>query len=84
MISPDGDYKVVRIGNTLSEGDVPQFAVPAGYWFASEVAEENSFSLLGCTVSPGFDFDDFVMPARAQLNTQFPHLEDIITKLTHS
>ncbi|MCW5520493.1 cupin domain-containing protein [Aureitalea sp. L0-47] len=84
MISPDGEYKVVRIGNALSEGDVPQITVPAGYWFASEVAEENSFSLLGCTVSPGFDFDDFVMPDRAQLITQFPHLEDIITKLTHS
>jgi hypothetical protein len=84
MIAPDGRYSVIKIGNTLSEGELPQFTVPAGYWFASEVDEENSFSLLGCTVSPGFDFDDFEMPPRAQLIKQFPHLEDIITKLTHS
>ena len=83
MISPEGSYSVVKIGKNISEGDVPQFTVPAGFWFASEVAEENNFSLLGCTVSPGFDFDDFEMPPRAQLIALFPHLEGIITKLTH-
>ncbi len=84
MISPEGDYKRVRIGKNLSEGEHPQFTVPAGYWFASEVAENDSFSLLGCTVSPGFDFDDFEMPDRAELSKRFPHLADIIGKLTHS
>ncbi len=81
-ISPEGEYKKIAIGNNLAEGEVPQFTVPGGYWFGAEVKEGGAFSLLGCTVAPGFDFDDFEMPPRDTLLQLFPQHETIIHKLT--
>lgn len=83
IISPDGDYSSQLIGRNFEAEQVPQFMVPAGYYFASEVALPDSFSLAGCTVAPGFDFADFELPSRVELVKQFPGHEDIITRLTH-
>ena len=84
MISPEGKYSSVHIGNDLDADEVPQFTVPGGYWFASEVLKKASFSLLGCTVAPGFDFEDFEMPSRKELEHLFPQHKEVITKLTHT
>ncbi|MGG8497053.1 cupin domain-containing protein [Tenacibaculum sp. TC6] len=83
MISPDGIYSLVNIGNKIEDNEIPQFIVPAGYWFAAEVLSPNSYSFVGCTVSPGFDFNDFVLPERKVLIALFPTHSEIITKLTH-
>lgn len=82
VISPDGEYSETIIGNDIEKGEHPQFVVPAGYWFASNVKNENDFSLVGCTVSPGFDFKDFELAVRGELINKFPAHEQIITKLT--
>ncbi len=59
MIEPNGEYKKVKLGLNLAEGESPQYLVPKNTIFGSTVLEENSFSLVGCMVAPGFDFDDF-------------------------
>ena len=82
MISPDGHYSVKKIGSNIDQGEVPQFTVPGGFWFASEVTENGTYCLMGCTVSPGFDFDDFEMPERDYLWSAFPQHKTIISKLT--
>lgn len=82
MISPDGDNSKVNIGNNLNNNEVLQFVVPATYWFAAEVTDNNSYALAGCTVSPGFDFRDFEMPNRETLLALFPQHSIVITKLT--
>lgn len=84
MISPKGTYSFVHIGLNFEQNEVPQFVVPAGYWFAAEVLDENAFAFMGCTVAPGFDFNDFVLPKRKELIAQFPMHSELITKLTHS
>ncbi|MFT5021060.1 MAG: putative cupin superfamily sugar epimerase, partial [Polaribacter sp.] len=43
-----------------------------------------SWCLVGCTVSPGFDFEDFEMPRRKLLLEQYPDHSDVITKLTRA
>ncbi|MBT4414299.1 MAG: hypothetical protein HOC83_09455, partial [Polaribacter sp.] len=53
------------------------------YYFAAEVLEKNSFSFTGCTVSPGFDFRDFVLPSCKELSKKFPKHKKIIKQLTH-
>lgn len=83
MISKSGIHTVQHIGSDLENGELPQFVVPGGNWFASEVIRENSYSLVGCTVSPGFTFEDFELKSRKELITLFPENEEIITKLTH-
>lgn len=82
IITPEGAYSLIKIGRNFSQGEVPQYYVPGGYWFASEVAEGGEFSLAGCTVSPGFDFADFELPSREKMTTLFPQHREIIERLT--
>jgi predicted cupin superfamily sugar epimerase len=82
MIDKDGVYHKQLIGNKFHENQVPQFVVPRGAWFASSVEEDGEYSLVGCTVSPGFDFDDFELADRASLINEHPIHKKIITKLT--
>jgi len=81
LISPEGDYSTVIIGRELENGQVPQFVVPGGYWFGATV--ENEYSLVGCTVSPGFDFMDFELAKREELMSVYPEHSEVIKRLTH-
>jgi predicted cupin superfamily sugar epimerase len=82
MISPDGTYQMQKIGNELDKGERPQYLVPAHTWFAAEVVSMDAFALVGCTVSPGFDFKDFQLANRTELQKQFPQHKSMIKKLT--
>lgn len=83
MISTKGEYSFVIIGNNLKKGQIPQFTVNGGDWFAAEVIDQNSFSFVGCTVAPGFDFKDFELPTAGRLISQFPQHTEIINSLTY-
>ena len=50
---------IVRLGKALETGCVMQYVVPAGCWFGARVADGGAFTLVGCQVTPGFDFRDF-------------------------
>lgn len=80
QISPTGEYHTVLIGNNFENGEVPQYVVPAGYWFGATV--HDGYALVGCTVSPGFDFMDFELAKREDLLSLFPEHDLIICKLT--
>lgn len=82
VIDPEGNYSVTRVGTDYEKGQIPQFVVPGGSWFASEVEENCEFAFVGCTVAPGFDFDDFELPDREKLVRLFPQHREIITRLT--
>jgi predicted cupin superfamily sugar epimerase len=82
MISLTGEYSKVLIGNDFSKNETPQFVVPAQYWFAAEIETPKAYALVGCTVAPGFDFEDFELAERQQLQKTFPEHSDIIKKLT--
>ncbi len=82
IISANGSYRHVRIGNDILNGEHPQFIVKAGDWFASEVVDPDSYALAGCTVAPGFDFADFEMAQRDALSAAFPTHREIIARLT--
>jgi uncharacterized protein len=81
IIDGDGAYHCIRMGKNLEAGDVLQYVVPATSWFASEPAHDSSFSLAGCTVSPGFDFEDFEMADKNKLSSLFPYHRPIIDRL---
>lgn len=83
IISKLGIHRDHVIGRDLDKGEVPQFIVPGGCWFAAEVINNNTYSLVGCTVSPGFSFKDFELKTRRELVSLFPHNEEIIARLTH-
>ena len=81
-IDEDGVLVTTLIGNDIAAGAVPQYVVKAGNWFASRVLGQQGFVLTGCTVSPGFDFQDFEMADREELVKQYPVHREAIVSLT--
>jgi hypothetical protein len=75
-----GTHVVSTLGRRLGIGERPQCVVPAGVWQAA--LPLGRFALCGCTVAPGFDFEDFEMPTRAHLIGLYPELPLLIERLT--
>lgn len=73
---------VHKLGANLEQGDVLQVIIPANHWFGAIVSENGNYTLSGCTVAPGFDFQDFELAVREKLVEEFPAQKDLITKLT--
>jgi predicted cupin superfamily sugar epimerase len=81
-IDPQAEaHAVVLLGRDIARGERPHHVVPAGVWQAA-VPQGTRYALCGCTVAPGFDFADFEMPPRAQLQQAFPSLRDVVARLT--
>ena len=61
-ISENGtDSTTINLCPDVLAGELPQGLVPAGWWQSAETTGE--FTLVGCTVSPGFEFSSFEMAA---------------------
>ena len=82
MISPEGEHTTNRIGSQIDKGESLQFCVPARYWFAAKIIEPNAYALVGCTVSPGFDFQDFHLAQRQELIDLFPQHKNLVLQFT--
>lgn len=80
-LSAEGYRRLPLNGN----GDFQQ-VVPAGVWFGTTVDTEpnHDYALVGCTVSPGFDFSDFELAQAETLLKQWPEQAELIQHLTHS
>ena len=72
----EGMYRQELVG--ISDSAKPQLVIPAGSVFAAEVKDKDSYCLLGCMVSPGFDFEDFRMVEADELIDIFPEEEEVI------
>lgn len=81
MISPEGILTEKKLGLNIEDEEYPQVTVPHGYYFAAKTNGE--FTLSGCTVAPGFDFEDFDMPSRDNLTNLFPTHAELIKLLTN-
>lgn len=82
MLDEHGAYTVQRLGNMLQEPEaVFQFAVPAGCWFAAEREGSQGYSLVGCTVAPGFEFETFELADTQTLLRCYPGHEAVIRRL---
>lgn len=82
MISPEGRFSEVLLGHDVTAGERVQYVVPAGYWFGARPVKGSAFSFVGCTVAPGFDFDDFELAKRSELLEWFPGHRDLIVSYT--
>jgi predicted cupin superfamily sugar epimerase len=82
VIDPSGEHSALRVGTNVDAGEFPQAVVRAGCFFGATVGEPGSYSLVGCTVAPGFDFADFELPGREQLMRLYPQHRQLIERLT--
>ena len=60
-IVAQGRQRSVRLGSDIAAGEVPQAVVPAHAWQAA--ASAGDWTLVGCTVAPGFEFAGFELAA---------------------
>lgn len=81
-ITQQGELISTRLGPNVMAGEVLQHCVPKGHWFGARPLPETDYSLLGCVVFPGFDFEDFELADRQALQDQFPEHQEIILQLT--
>ena len=84
QLRPDGSGEVFRLGTDLAAGERPQLLVPHGVWQGSRLVEGGRFALLGCTMAPGFEHDDYEGGRRADLAERYPPYRHLITALTRA
>jgi len=82
LLAAGGRHSRIRLGRNASAGQVFQAVLPAGTWFGATVDRRGSYSLVGCTVAPGFSFADFEPGRRAELLARFPRHARLIKALT--
>jgi predicted cupin superfamily sugar epimerase len=88
-IKPSGELITHLLGKDVDAGEKLQVVISGYSWFASRVERRQSephqnelFALCGCTVSPGFDFEDFELAARDTLVDEYPQHKQLIEELT--
>jgi predicted cupin superfamily sugar epimerase len=82
QLTSPGIGRVLRIGNNLAAGERPQVVVPRNIWQGTRLIPGGRWALLGCTVSPGFDYEDYDSGGRAALCAAWPAFTDLIRQLT--
>jgi uncharacterized protein len=75
-------HRRIQLGSNPETGEVFQAVVTAGCWFASGLRDAESYALVGCTVAPGFDFDDFEIAKREELIRLYPQQKRLIEEFT--
>jgi predicted cupin superfamily sugar epimerase len=80
--TPDfSDLSVTRLGTVAAGDAAPVTVVRAGWWQAARPTGD--YTLVGCTVAPGFEFDDFVLARdrdswATALRTRYPESAELL------
>ena len=90
-IDPRGQLRTQSLGPDPERGEAFQVVIPARCWFGATVNDPGwqeargshaGFTLMGCTVAPGFCFADFELGDRTTLVSQYPQHRTLIERLT--
>jgi hypothetical protein len=84
QLFPDGSSAVFVLGPDLAAGQHVQLVVPAGVWQGTRLIGNGQAALLGCTVTPGFDYADYRSGSYAELAGKWPAEAERIRTLTRS
>jgi len=82
QLKPDGTGEVVLLGQDIANGMRLQHTVPGGVWQGSRLRQGGTYALLGTTMAPGFEYEDYETGQRQKLITQFPQYAALLAALT--
>lgn len=82
LLHPDGSSERRIIGPDLAGGQRPVSIVPRGTWQGARLVAGGAFALMGCTVSPGFDYDDYDHGDGEALAAGYPDRRAMIAALS--
>ena len=82
LLGPEGQSERVILGQDLLASQHVQYVVPAGVWMGSRVMEGGQFALMGTTMAPGYDNQDYEGGRAAELELQYPDRAELIGQLS--
>ncbi len=83
-IQKNGDLKTHFLGQNTNKGEQLQVFIQAKSWFCAEVHDKSkeAFVLVGCMMSPAFDFEDFELAEAKKLAQEFPKHTNLIQRFS--
>lgn len=81
IIDEEGRLSENVMGRDILNNELLQIVIPHGCWFAAKVNHNDSYSLVGCNVAPGFDYSDFELAKKSALMECFPQHRELIGKM---
>lgn len=82
QLKADGSGEVILLGQDIAAGMRLQHNVPGGVWQGSRLRAGGKYALLGTTMAPGFEYEDYETGKRPELIARYPHFSPLITTLT--
>jgi uncharacterized protein len=82
QLKPDGTGEILVLGQDIAAGMRLQHTVSGGMWQGSRLRQGGKYALLGTTMAPGFEYEDYETGKRPNLLTQYPAHSQMITSLT--
>jgi uncharacterized protein len=79
-LHPDGS-RIIVLGPDIQNGTKFQHVVSGGVWQGARLSKGGEYALLGTTMSPGFDYVDFVLGNADELVAKYPEHADFIREL---
>jgi predicted cupin superfamily sugar epimerase len=76
----DGTASLRLLGPDIAGGQRPQAVVPAGAWQALRLGAGGRFALLGTTMAPGFDFEDYEAGEPGALGLAYPAFGPLLAR----
>jgi uncharacterized protein len=84
QLHPNGHSVLFTLGADIAAGQHVQLTVPAGVWQGTRLIGDGKAALLGCTVTPGFDFADYRNASAEELIAKWPDQAERIRVLTRN
>lgn len=83
QLMPDGSCEIIILGSDIEAGQRPQVIVPRGVWQGCRLRSGGDWALMGTTVAPAFDFEDYEPGNREDLIRLYPDCAELIRTLTN-
>jgi len=81
QLHADGEGEIIIMGQNIAAGMRLQHIVPGGCWQGARLKSGGRFALMGTTMSPGFEYEDYATPHGAELEERYPRLAEMIRAL---
>ncbi|MFE9440729.1 cupin domain-containing protein [Streptomyces sp. NPDC006602] len=81
LLAPDGTARTSVLGPDVLGGQHPQLTVPGGTWMGGRVAAGGAWTFFGCTMAPGFTYEDYEHGNAAELAARYPSQAERIAGL---
>ncbi|MET9830897.1 cupin domain-containing protein [Streptomyces sp. NPDC006385] len=72
LLAHDGTSRTAVLGPDILHGQHVQLTVPAGTWMGARVVAGGSWTFFGCTMAPGFTYEDYEHGDLAELTARYP------------